>query len=221
VKDHLHQQAGLLVRDNVHGVDVFPDSPNVRIFQMNAIGSVLAGPDPFLSDLTMLLDATDNLSQKVKDVITLLNYALIRPDPVTQIIFVTSAVEMLGQEEDWNADQKCLLEKLAIDAERATIGTADERREVSAAIKRGTHKIGLRQGVLRLLDTLDLNHLKKDWDVLYGQRSTLVHGLAPKAGADYNELAFKTVSLCGHILLKVIAKEVAMVNGHVDKFYKM
>jgi hypothetical protein len=142
-----------------------------------------------------------------------------RPEPVAQIIFATSAVEMLGQQEDWSADQKCLLEKLAIDAETDTIGTADERREVSAAIKRTVDKIGLRQGVLRLLDTIGLSQLKREWDILYGQRSTLVHGLAPEPGADYTELAFKTVSLSGQILLKVIANEVTTANSHVDKFY--
>jgi len=218
-KGRILEQVGLLLRDNVHGVDVFEDDPNVRIFQMNLTASLLTPPDPFLSDLNILLDESENLSPKAKDVILLLNYALIRPDPVAQIVFVTSAVEMLGQQEEWSADQKLLLEKVANDAECAIIGTAEERHEVSAAIKRGTHRIGLRQGVVRLLDALGLGHLKNEWDVLYGQRSTLVHGLAPKPGVDYTELALKTVSLCGQILLTVIAKEVPKARSHIDKFY--
>jgi len=113
-----------------------------------------------------------------------------------------------------------LLNELATGAEGATIRTADERDEVAAAIKGSVRKITLRQGVLRLLDSLNLGHLKKEWDALYGQRSTLVHGLAPKPGADYNQLAIAIVSLCGQILLKVISKEVPLANSHVDKFYK-
>ena len=73
---------------------------------------------------------------------------------------------------------------------------------------------------MRLLDHLGLSHLKKEWDELYGERSTLVHGLAPKPGADYTGLATRTVSLCGQILLKVISKEITTANSHVDKFYK-
>jgi hypothetical protein len=219
IKDR-YREHGLTIRGDIHGVDVFPDDPEVRIpYADQPRLSVPAEPDPFLSDLPMLFDAAENLSQNTKDIILLLNYALMRPEPVAQIVFVISAVEKLGQQEKWSADQKCLLEKLASNAETDTIGTAEERREVSDAIKRRLHKIGLRQGVLRLLDRVDLSHLKKEWETVYKQRSTLVHGLAPKPGADYTGLAAKTVSLCGKLLLKVIAKEVPTANSHVDKFY--
>jgi hypothetical protein len=83
------------------------------------------------------------------------------------------------------------------------------------------HKLSLRQGVLRLLTSLGLNHVKPIWDDLYGKRSTLVHGLAPKPGADYGELAHKTVSLCGQILLKAIATEVRGADNHVANYYEL
>jgi hypothetical protein len=219
LKDHAREQEGLLIRDNVHGIDVFLDDPNVRIFQFSATGTVLAQADPFVSDLALHFDAMDTLSQNSKDVILLLNYALTRTGPVAQIVFAVSAVEMLGQSEDWTLGQKQLLEQLALNAEAAIVGSAEERSEVSDAIRRSVHKIGLRQGVMRLLDVLGLEHLKKEWDDLYGRRSTLVHGLAPKPGTDYSELAFKTVSLCGYILLQVISRDVSTANLHIDTFY--
>jgi hypothetical protein len=220
VKDHVQKTTGLLFRDNIHGIDVFPDDPNIRIAQLNFTGWVSKEPNPFLSDLSLLVDVADNTSDKTKDVILLLNYALMRPDPVAQIVFAFSAVEMLGQQEVWSKDQKGLINQLATDAEKSAIGTADERREVSEAIKRSLHKLGLRQGFMRLLHSLDLAHLKKDWDNCYNQRSTLVHGLAPQPGVDYTQFALETVTLCGRILLKVIAKDVPLANSHVDKFYK-
>jgi hypothetical protein len=73
--------------------------------------------------------------------------------------------------------------------------------------------------VLRLLGSLGLSELKGAWDDLYGARSTLVHGLAPRPGVDYSELAFKTVSLCGRILLAVIARELPGADRHIDKAY--
>ena len=58
-----------------------------------------------------------NASPLAKDVILLLNVALMQPHPVAQIVFAFSAVEMLGQQQtDWTDDQKRLLEKLAEDA---------------------------------------------------------------------------------------------------------
>ena len=221
IKRQALEESGIKLRDNVHGVDVFPDDPNIRIFSINATGTVRASPDPFLADLSDLYDVVENSSQQTRDIVLLLNYALMRPEPVAQIIFCFSAVEMLGQNEDWNAAQKQLLGELAIAAKKSEIGSELEREEVATAIQKGMYKLSLRQGVLRLLTSLELEHLKPTWDELYGRRSTLVHGLAPKPGADYGELAFKTVSLCGQILLKEIAREIKGVNNHVDKFYAL
>ena len=53
------------------------------------------------------------------------------------------------------------------------------------AIRKSLHRLTLRQGVFRLLDRLGLQHLKKGWDDLDNERSTLVHGRAPKRGASY------------------------------------
>jgi hypothetical protein len=210
--------AGVLLRDNIHGIDVFPDDPGVRIFGITAEGSVHKEPEPFLGDLSHYFGYAETLSMQTQNVILLLNYALMRPEPVAQIIFAVSAVEMLGQQDDWSIEQKKLLSELAAAAEKSSLGP-HERQEVADAINRGVQKLSLRQGVLRLLDSVHLGHLKKRWDAMYGQRSSLVHGLAPQPGADYNQLAFEAVGLCGQILLKVIEKEVSAAAQHVDKFY--
>ena len=122
-------------------------------------------------------------SQRVEDVILLLNYTLLRPESVAQIVFAVSAVESLGQDESWSKDQKQLLREIAAAAEQSATGTDAERQEVADAIRKSLHRLTLRQGVFRLLDRLSLQHLKKPWDDLYGERSTLVHGLAPQPGA--------------------------------------
>ena len=218
VKDALAQQ-GAHVRDNIHGLDVFPDHPNTGIFTMSGTGIVHAAPDPFLRDLDEIVQAAVVPSKRVADVILLLNFALMRPEPVSQIVFAVSAVESLGQDESWSSDQKALLRELAATAERATIGMHAERQEVADAIRKSLHRLTLRQGVFRLLDRLGLMHLKQAWDDLYAERSTLVHGLAPEPGADYGDLAHRTVSLCGQILLKAAAAEIPQADRHVATMY--
>jgi hypothetical protein len=214
----IEQDTGLYVRDNVHGVDVFIDNPNVRIANFSATGIVRTNADPFLVDLDGLLEIALTTSPRTKDVILLLNAALIQPHPVAQIVFAFSAVEMLGQEQAWTDDQECLLSNLTDIVNASTIATPDERREVADAIRR-SHRLSLRQGVLRLLDSLGLADLKPVWDSIYGERSTLVHGLAPQPGADYTDLANRAVSLCGRILLKSVASEIVVADRYVDKFY--
>lgn len=218
VKDALAPE-GAHVRDNIHGLDVFPDHPNTGIFTMNATGIVHAAPDPFLSDLDAIVQAAVTPSKPVADVILLLNYALMRPEPVAQIVFAVSAVESLGQDESWSKDQKQLLRELAAAAEQSATSTDEERQEVADAIRKSLHRLTLRQGVFRLLDRLGLQHLKRAWDDLYAERSTLVHGLAPQPGADYGDLAHRTVSLCGQILLKAAAAEIPQADRHVARIY--
>jgi len=116
-------------------------------------------------------------------------------------------------------DQKQLLRELAAVAEQSATGTDAERQEVADAIRKSLHRLTLRQGVFRLLDRLGLQHLKQPWDALYAERSTLVHGLAPQPGADYGDLAHRTVSLCGQILLKAAAAEISQADRHVTKMY--
>ena len=55
-------------------------------------------------------------------------------------------VEALGQEEEWTERQVRLLSDLASDLE-ARPDFGQEEQEVAAAIRRGMHRIGLRQGV--------------------------------------------------------------------------
>jgi hypothetical protein len=111
------------------------------------------------------------------------------------------------------------MSSLAKAAEQSATGSIDERQEVADAIRKSLHRLTLRQGVFRLLDRLGLVHLKTRWDDLYAERSTLVHGLAPKPGEDYGDLAHRTVSLCGQILLKAVAAEIPTANRHVARLY--
>lgn len=219
VKELLLKEHGVIMRDNVHGIDVFEDDPRVRVSSSTVNLTVRASPGPFLTGLDQFFEATERVTQRAREIALLLNYALMRSDPVAQIVFAFSAVEMLGQEQNWSEGQRALLASLAEQA-RASPAVSDvEREEVSAAISKGLHKLSLRQGVLRLLNELGLGHLRKRWDDLYRQRSTLVHGLAPKPGADYNPLAFAVTSLCGHILLAAITREMGIGSSYAAKHY--
>jgi hypothetical protein len=212
-------EQGVDLRNNVHGLDVFVDRPSTRIFDISAKGTVHVAPEPLLRDLDEIVQAAVIPSERTADVILLLNYALMRREPVAQIVFAISAVEALGQGEGWSEDQKQLLREIAIAAEQSVIGTDSKRQEVAAAIRKGLHRLTLRQGVFRLLDRLGLQHLKKPWDDLYADRSTLVHGLAPQAGAEYGTLATSAVNLCGQILLRAVAQEIPQADRRVATMY--
>lgn len=217
LREKIRQETGAILRDNVHGLDVFEDDPNVRIFTISGTGTVRANPEPFLSDLDALHGVADKRSQQTNDVLLLLNTALMQTNAVAQIVFAVSAVEMLGQQETWNDRQRDLLATLARQAEAAPIAEG-ERAEVADAIRK-THRLSLRQGVIRLFERLHLEPLRRPWDKLYAERSTLVHGLAPLPGIDYGDLAHRTVNLCGRILLAAVSVEIPAASRYVDRYF--
>ena len=53
-RKQVEERTGASIRSNVHGIDVFPDEPNVVIFNVSATGTVLSSPEPFLPDLDAL-----------------------------------------------------------------------------------------------------------------------------------------------------------------------
>jgi hypothetical protein len=220
-REQAEKETVTIIRNNVHGLDVFEDDPRVVIFSLSGTATVHAGHDPFLTFAAELHGQDSALSGEARDLILLLNYALMRAEPVAQIVFAFSAVEMLGQSEKWTAAQKVLLAELGQFADSSTVGSEQERREVSDAVRKSLHRLTLRQGVMRVLDRLGLMHLKAEWDRLYAERSTLVHGLAPRPGADYSDLASRAVTLCGHILLKAVASELPVADRHIGTYYQI
>ncbi|MBE3065695.1 MAG: hypothetical protein IMZ69_11845, partial [Spirochaetes bacterium] len=62
VRESIAHDTGVLVRNDVHGLDVFVDDPNVRFFKLTATGSVSAAPDAFLDGLNELHDVAAKAS---------------------------------------------------------------------------------------------------------------------------------------------------------------
>ena len=219
VKEKVKETSGIVLRDNVHGLDIFEDSPNIRIGHISGIGVVRSSGKAFVDEINNFYNEVESASAITKDIVLLLNYALLRPDPVARIVFAFSAVEMLGQDEKWSENQEKLIKIIADLVFTQNVGSEEEKIEVADAIKKGLHRLSLRQGVFRLFEILGLSDLKKRWDLLYKERSTLVHGVAPRPGVDYSDFSHRSLSLCGHVLLTVVAQEVPSANSFIAKYY--
>ncbi len=123
------------------------------------------------------------------------------------MVLTFSAVEELGQNEKWSEAQETLIKQLAEAAESSKEGTGAERAEVARAIRNGLFPLSLRQGVMRLLSRLGLRDLGKEWDRLYGIRSGIFHGTARLSDSEITQAAMGTVTLCGAVVLAIVAKE--------------
>jgi hypothetical protein len=114
--------------------------------------------------------------------------------------------------------QKTLLAQLAAQAETSTSAPDAERTEVAAALRR-LHRVGLLQGVMRVLDTLGLHHLRKDWRRLYNARSNLFHGTVQLAEHEIAELATSAMTLCGRIILTLAERDGVTLPSVTDMHF--
>lgn len=203
---------GLIASDerleaNVHGLLVLPDDNKTRIPFIKAEATVTADPRQFESALAELGGQLPLCLSAAANGARMLNLALINPQPLGQLVLALSAIEELGQNETWSAAQSALIEELAGRAASAD-GLADgEQKEVADALRRGTYRLSLRQGTMRVLDRLGLSQLRKEWDRIYGLRSGIFHGTASLSDSEIATLASDAISLCGRIVLALAANE--------------
>ena len=195
------------IAPNIHGLAILPDDDYTRFPVINADAAVTASPEGFVSSLRELGENGDITLGLAANGVRLLHLALMTSEPLAQIVLALSAVEELGQNEKWSGTQIALIKQLADAAEASVELTKVERAEVANAIRTGLFRLSLRQGVMRLLSGLNLDHLRKDWDRLYSIKSGLFHGTARLAHSEMNQAALDTITLCGRIILALVARE--------------
>ncbi len=129
-------------------------------------------------------------------------------EPLAQMVLAFSTVEELSQnKKSWSRNQLVLREELALAAKHSSLGTDTERDELALAIRTGLFPLTLRQGVKQLLSRLGADKLWSEWERLYGIRSGLFHGNRRLAQSDINQAAIDTITLCGKIVLAVLAQQ--------------
>ncbi len=193
-------QADERLAPNIHGLAVLADDDKTRIPLVKAEGTVLADPAQFLRALAEIRHVPDHFSI-VEHGVRSLNLAIISEEALSRMAIAISAVEALGQSETWTPAQKSLLNELAVRAEASGDLSETERQEVADALRRSVQRLGLRQGVIRLLNSLGLQHLRKEWDRIYENRSGMFHGTLRLRNDEIGQLALDAETLCGRIVL--------------------
>jgi hypothetical protein len=208
------------IAPNIHGLSILPDDDNTRFPISEFQATVTADPEHLVSALRELGENAEISFERASNAVRVLNLALMTSEPLAQMVLSFSAVEELGQNEKWSEAQVTLIKHLADAAETSATGIARERAEVADAIRKGLFPLSLRQGVMRLLSHLGLDALRKEWDRLYNIRSGLFHGTARLSDSEIVQAAQDTITLCGRIILAIVAKEgarrPAITQTHFD-----
>lgn len=201
---------------DVHGLLVAPDDENSKIFRFEGTGTVTADPERFTGAITELSDAGRADLGDCAARVRLLNFALMSSEPLARAVLAFAAVEALGQDEEWSERQKERLRELALEVEGQTAREDDELCEIADALRRSLHRIGLRQGVMRVLDRLGLGDLKNGWDRLYGVRSGIFHGTEALSSDEANQFANEALELCA----KIVIADVRRRGHHIPAVFE-
>ena len=204
------------IAPEIHGVLVLPDDDNTLFIRMEAEGRVTSDPTQFLGALSELAahppssESVDTLPVKI------LNLALMNSDRLAKIVLAFSAIEVLAQGEIWSTEQRNFIEKLAAEIEDKAC--EDGTREVAEALRR-LSRLGLRQGVKRVLRRNDLDHLESEWDGLYDLRSDLFHGRKRLTKQEVGKLANDVVKLSCKIILALMKRNSIKVPSIANKHF--
>ena len=195
-----HQRSG----PHMHGLSVLPDDDNTVIFYSEPQVTKTSNPDLFLDAMRELAEQPSITESTITLSVRLLNLARINPEPLARIVLTFSSVETVAQDESWSDNQRVLIKKLAVEITDHADGDR-ERLEVAEALQR-MHRIGVRQGVKRVLCRNGLSHLRKEWDRLYDLRSSLFHGSKQLTEQEVNSLENGAMKLCSRIILGIIKR---------------
>ena len=175
---------------------------------VEAVATPVLPPENFLSALKTFSQQSPLEDPTLLVSVRLLNLAFIHPDWIARVVLAIAAVEAMAKDEKWSDAQRTLI---------STIATDTPDPEVREAIKRHLHKIGVQQGIRRVLRDHQLKHLKKEWKRCYDLRSDLFHGRKQLSEEERIELQ-NAVPLCARIVLGVL-KHKGFTLPHVARMH--
>lgn len=192
---------------NVHGLSILIDDEKNKIPIVEIKAEVMSEPNLFSQTLVELDKASLPRLERSAAGVRVLNLAVSSSEPHSRIVLALSAVEELGQGETWNQKQLDMIAGLAKQIDSSDCcEPGEDRKEIADAVRR-MYRIGLRQGVIRVLKRLGLTLLQKEWDRIYGLRSGIFHGTAHLTNDQVSQLAHDAIAISERIILTAAARE--------------
>lgn len=197
-------QPGERTVPDVHGLMVFPDDDNIRVFSAEGRGQATHDPREFIRAIEESM--TEGVTLDVEQAIRVLNLAHINASSLAKVVLAISSIEALAvNSEGWTACQRQMIDRAAAWVQ-AEFGESHASRQVMDSMQR-MHQPSLRQQSRRLLEKYELQALWLDWEDVYGRRSRLFHGGALRDNEAVLELAQAAITVCAKIVLSIAKRQ--------------
>jgi len=211
VKERVAATTGSFLLDDIHGLEVYPDTGTAFISAGEASLTVAMAPDSFMAPVNEVGSRTDRLSEDAVIASYLLNAAAMSNHPVAMSALSISAVELLAQSEKRNPAQKKWIKAIRSTLTQDTDLSAADKSDLSKAVE-GMFRVPISDGVKRLMSRLELDDQHRRWDKLYKLRSELFHGTRRLSQDEIVNLGSDANDLCRLIVRRYVVREIGPVE---------
>jgi hypothetical protein len=210
VKQAVAEKGGFLL-DDVHGVDVYADTPRSFIMFGEATLTTSYSAERIIDLVERVGPRIAKLDERGSQAALLMNDAFMAQHPVAMLTLCVAAVEMLAAGEKWNVAQKKWIKSLRNHLE-GNSGLSDrEKDELEKGIE-GLFNFGALAKTRRLLSHLGLEELTPRWEALYKGRSNLFHGNQYAPFSEVQRLGGEARQVCKEIVDAYITKSIGPLN---------
>jgi hypothetical protein len=202
---------GWWLTDDVHGVDVIPDTQTAMIAAFGASVTTTTNPEYFVAPIEGFGYKLAKVDDRTREASSLVNAAFMAPHPVAMLTLGVAAIEMLSTSERWNVAQREWIKGLLPMLAQCADLSDGEKSELRHAVE-GLHHFGALSRTRRLLRDLSLVEILPRWEDLYKKRSRLLHGSKIIPAQELQALGGEARTLSQTILKAHIEKTVGRVD---------
>ncbi|MBJ6121638.1 hypothetical protein [Sphingomonas mollis] len=207
IKEAVLRDTGVWLRDDVHGLDVYPATVTSRIITVEGNLTIKFVIEPYIDAMNQSAKQINRLSEAGFLSCELLNAAMMSNHPVAAATLSLAAVELLAVNEKRSSKQKEWIKKIRDSLETdATIIEADKvvlRKAVA-----GMFNIGISDRVKKMLARLGMEDRADDWDRIYKLRSALFHGVRRLTQSEIISLGSEAPTLSRQIMRRYLEDQV-------------
>jgi hypothetical protein len=211
VKQAAAENGGFLL-DDVHGVDVYADTPRSFIMFGEGTATTSYPAERIVELVEQIGSRIAKLDARGAQAALLMNDAFMAQHPVAMLTLSVAAVEMLAAGEKWNAPQKKWIKSLRRHLDDDPDLSASEKSELGKGVD-GLFNFGALAKTRRLLSHLGLDELMPRWEALYKGRSNLFHGNEYASFSEIQQLGGEARQVCKEIVDSYITKAIGPLKG--------
>lgn len=214
MREQFYKAHGRVLRNRVHGIDVYPETPPSNTIVVEGRGTVLTTPEIFLRELDASFEGWSHpVAVELEHSLRLRAEANIASDNLVRMILAIASVEALTPDETWTDKQTEMLQWFATNAANFLDATPQDIEEVVERIT-GQRKLSVNQGFRRLFLRLGVQHLWTEWSKVYNIRSKILHG---DARPDEARVAVdNAMRLSKEIVLTAASVQIAGANSEIS-----